>query len=416
MPLKKKVNVARRKPAVTKRVTVVKAKTKTKPRTKRYSYNSDMSRLGFGDIGASLGRSAGDFISRITGMGDYKVNSNTLVNAGGVPTFQSRVDGVEICHREFLTDIVGSTIFNNIAASINPGSQTLFPWLSTLAANFEEYDMRGLVFEFKPSSGSAISSASSALGVVIYATDYNVLTQPFTNKQIMESYEFSTSTVPFQPMIHPIECASRSNPIRTFYVRTANVPSGADARLYDMGTFQFATQGMQSSYVVGELWVSYHILLKKPRINPNTSNEYAHLTEFPRNGATAAAIFGSSGASLTSLSNLAGILASPTTPTTSIIIENPGYYLINLTFVGNSATSIITSACGSNITFGAVNCLRNTNNSISFFNSTSATWEQIVYVSLAGSGVANTITFTGPTGATSGTSDLFIIPMPTYIN
>ena len=43
------------------------------------------------------------------------------------------------------------------------------------------------------------------------------------------------------------------------------MPTGADQRLFDLGKFQIGTSGFQqTSQVIGELWVTYDVLLFKP--------------------------------------------------------------------------------------------------------------------------------------------------------
>jgi len=156
-----------------------------------------------GPAGGALGMQAGRLISQITGYGDYKVSQNTISNGNSVPTFRQGGDGMRVAHREFLSDVTGSIAFTLNSYAIQPGLNVTFPWLSAIAAQFEEYRMDGLCFEFRPSSGSAVSSMSSALGVVIMATNYHVLDATFATKQAMESYEYSTSTVPFMGLFIP---------------------------------------------------------------------------------------------------------------------------------------------------------------------------------------------------------------------
>lgn len=224
---------------------------------------------------SKLGRKAGDWLGKITGMGDYEVNDNTLLSNSGPPMFQSNLNGsIEICKREFITDISGSVDFmNGLQIPINPGLFSSFPFLSSLAANFEQYELLGMVFEFKSTSANALNSTNTALGTVIMATNYDTLDPIFVNKQQMEAYEFANSTAPSQSMLHPIECDPRLNALARQYVRTGAVPVGGDPRFYDLGLFQLATSGMQASSVIGELWVSYHVRLHKPKLpTPTASN------------------------------------------------------------------------------------------------------------------------------------------------
>ncbi len=297
----------------------------------------------FGSDFGKLGRRAGDWLGKITGMGDYEINNNTLMTNNGPPVFSSRPNGsIEICKREFLMDITGSTAFqNSVQIPINPGLFSSFPFLSALAANFEQYEMLGLIFEFKSTSANALNSTNTALGTVVLATNYDSLDPIFVNKQQMESYEFANSTAPSSSIIHPIECDPRLNALARMYVRTGAVPANGDARFYDLGLFQLATAGMQAASTIGELWVSYHVRLHKPKLPTPTDAEVlvysAALTPV-----TAVSAWGTATPTYNSLG------VSVITPT-QISIPVAGRYLF--IYTANAATSftrasLITTAGG----------------------------------------------------------------------
>jgi len=241
----------------------------------------------FGDFGAGLGRDAGNWISKIFGMGDYRIKKNSLMmyNAGP-PAFGS--GSTEIMHREYLQDISSSTGFSIQAFPINPGLEGTFPWLSVIAQNFECYELLGLVFEFKSTSATAVSSTNTALGTVILSTEYDSINPPFASKQEMEAHEFTVATAPSGNVLHAVECDPRSSVLPQLYLRSSVNPSGTDIRLYDMGTFYIATQGMQAVSTIGELWVSYHVRLLKPQLVYQPSQlGYAHIRS--TNGASGGA-------------------------------------------------------------------------------------------------------------------------------
>ncbi len=219
---------------------------------------------------AGYPKQAYNAISRIMGSGDYKIQKNVLLNSNQVPQFMNlksnSMNSVFVSHREYLFDFNSSTSFNSVRLPINPGIYYSFPWLSTLAANFEEYRFHGLIFQFHSTSASALNSTNTALGTIIMATQYDVLDDAFINKTGMENYQFATSCKPAEDMIHPVECAVRSNPLGQLYVRVGDVPSNSDQRMYDLGYFTLAAVGSQASANVGELWVSYVVELIKPKL------------------------------------------------------------------------------------------------------------------------------------------------------
>lgn len=221
-----------------------------------------------GAIGGAIGYGIQNLISTITGSGDYTVTSNSLMpGLYSPPELRNLRDrSVVVRHREYLTDISASSSFTIYSYPINPGLVTSFPWLSQVAEAFEEYYITGMIYEFKTLSADYTTASSAALGYVIMSTQYNVLNPVFPDKITMENYEFSNSRKPSETFIHPIECKKSVNPISELYVRTGAVPSGADARLYDLGMFQIATGGNTGSGVLGELWVTFEVVLCKPKL------------------------------------------------------------------------------------------------------------------------------------------------------
>jgi len=262
MPNKKK-SKSKQQPARQK-APKAKQRTKTKPQS---------------SIGARVGSHVGDMIEqgarglfrRITGIGDYKVARNTILSAGDPPVLNNGIRSNVIRHREFITDLTGSTAFAATTYAINPGNPTLFPWLAAIAQSYEQYVFHGIVFEFKSTSASALNNTNTALGTVIMATEYNVLGTPFTSKLSMENHEFTTSTRPSENMMHPIECDVTQTPTRVFYNRPNISLTNNDLRFVDMGNFCVATVGMQAASVIGEIWCTYEVELLKPALLPSVS-------------------------------------------------------------------------------------------------------------------------------------------------
>jgi hypothetical protein len=223
-------------------------------------------------IGSMLGAGVQTMLGKITGLGDYKVRSNTLLTGGMSPpeiANSSSRGAVVVRHREYINDITASSAFVVRTYPINPGIVSTFPWLAQVAANYEEYIIRGMIFEFKSTSSDAILAAggTQALGTVIMATQYDVYNPTFTDKVSMENYQFANSSKPSESFLHTIECQPKQTPVDELYVRTSlGVVTGADQRLYDFGSFNIATQGQQANAgILGELWCTYEIELYKPK-------------------------------------------------------------------------------------------------------------------------------------------------------
>lgn len=225
-----------------------------------------------GPVGAKIGSSLGDWGANLLGMGDYKVEENTLLSGNGVPSMHdSGTRSMRVKHREFLGDITGSTAFTTRSYTIQPGSSQSFPWLSRMAELFQSYRIHGMVYTFNSTSADALNSVNTALGTVIMSTQYNVSLPPFTSKAEMEQYEYTVAGRPSRNLTHIIECDPKLQVMDHLFCRSGTLPVGQDYQFYDWGTFQFATVGMQAAATIGELWVSYDIEFFKPRIQSGGS-------------------------------------------------------------------------------------------------------------------------------------------------
>jgi hypothetical protein len=411
------------------------AKTKRRVRSRSAPRKSYLSQLGSlvggslaGPPGAKFGGSAGSFLSHITGMGDYKIEGNSFLGKGivggssainAVPTFTQGSDGMDVCHSEFLGDVIASNLFSVTEYIVQPGLSTTFPWLWNIAANFQEYFMLGMVFHYKPSSGM-VTGTSPALGMIILATEYNVNAPSFTTKVQMETSQFCTSVVPFEPMTHPIECKRGANLLETLLVRGPVLPAGGTAQNYDMCRVSIAAQGMPSAagaYTCGELWVSYHVRLKKPiQLAVVQPTSYAHLMSRSLHSATAAAPLGLSGGVLSSTSNPLIATRDDVSPTTTFIMPTPGFYKIDVTYYTTNANGATppTLTLGTNVIVisscyaGSLDHF--TSEAISAYNGMISQF--VIVVAPASSARLNTVVLGGMINMTAADVDIYVTPYP----
>jgi hypothetical protein len=254
---------------------------KSSAKTTQGQVAGTLGRLAGGFLGnADLGGQAAEGLAKWFGYGDYSVAQNSLMGKGqvGLKFDDDGRRGIRITEREYLGDIVAgplsgaSTGFDLTSYPINPGDHNTFPWLSRVAEQFEQYKPNGIIFEYI-STSSEFNGTNQSLGVVVAATDYDVLDANYSSKVEMEASDYACSTKASENMMHGIECAPRERPDALFYVRTANqvIPAGDSKRFYDLGKFQIATKGMSSAGVVlGELWVSYDFTFYKKQLIPPT--------------------------------------------------------------------------------------------------------------------------------------------------
>lgn len=218
-----------------------------------------------------LGSMAGNAVSKIFGLGAYEMNQNTVYEdmiKTQVPVMHSSSESIVLRHREFITNIRTSAAFEISEFIINPGLVTTFPYLANIAQNFQEYEFRGLVFEYKSTSTMAItSSTNTSMGAIMMAAQYRADATSFVNKQQLLNEMWSADARPSDNFMLPIECKPDENPLRMQYVRGGPVPSGQDAKLYDLAKLTVASAGSQNENTVGELWATYEVVLKKPQLS-----------------------------------------------------------------------------------------------------------------------------------------------------
>jgi hypothetical protein len=283
-----------------KKQRVIVAKTKSTPQTKDNSQMTVLGKalrtlgglgggaigglLGMPATGSSIGSGLGASLSKWLGSGDYTVSSNSLVQkaASGVPMMHSTGQSVVIRHKEFVAQISGSQAFAiQQTLTLNPGLQGTFPWLSSIAASYQEYAIKGLVWHYVPTSGSAVNSTNPALGSVMIQTSYRSNDSPPLSKIELMNEFWANEVVPSESMAHPVECDPKENPFNIHYVRGASVPTGDNQLLYDLGVTYVATSGMPANgNVVGDLWVTYEIEFKKPVVASNVTGTGIYAAQF----------------------------------------------------------------------------------------------------------------------------------------
>lgn len=223
--------------------------------------------FGLGDLGKTVGQGA----ASLFGFGDYHVVSNSLMKSVDhslaiVPKFGANGNnGVRVREREYLGDVVSgaANTFTNLSYPITPGSTLTFPWLSTVANQFDQWEPNGIVFEFVATS-SDFNGSAQGLGTVIMATDYDVLDAPYPNKISMGNSDYSSSCKPSANQMHGVECDPKQRPYTLLYNCPVTRPIANNNTL---GNFQIATAGVSAAKVtLGELWVSYDITFYKKQL------------------------------------------------------------------------------------------------------------------------------------------------------
>jgi hypothetical protein len=316
-----------------------------------------------GAFGApTVGADAGAYFSKLLGMGSYKVNSNSIMRSSEqAPQFGNTEGAIVIEHSEFVTDVLSNQKFTSQTFALDPTNRITFPYLALVAQNFEQFSFQGLVFTYKPTSGSAIASTNNSLGTVILATEYDVSKDIFASKTEMEAYEFATSCVPSSGMLHPVECAPAKDILRARYINNTRLEPGdyapgfgsVENNLSNLGRTQLSVVGMQANNItVGELWVSYKIRLSKPRIpGPSNYQGFYHAASKGANLVNGGGMFGATGSYYVTNDSLG---------TTPVVIADPNKLSIYGLATGNVIQiNYVCKAGGGTFAFGGVGSLVN---------------------------------------------------------
>lgn len=235
-----------------------------------------------GDTGAAIGEKIGGlahYVGKLFGSGEYRIGPapkfNSLFKGSMKPSALSFGDRyVRMSHREYIGDVVTSSTageFNLTKFEINPGMAGSFPYLATIARNFQMYRFRGLVFQYVSTSGDALNSTNSALGTVNMVPEYNVLSAAPRSKVEMLNTSGAISGKPSDSLLCGVECDTKKGNNGQFFVRAFDRSANAarDIRLADICNLYVATYGMQGTSVnVGQLYVTYDIDLLMPVTEP----------------------------------------------------------------------------------------------------------------------------------------------------
>jgi len=159
--------------------------------------------------------------------------------------------------------VAGQPNFNNKAYPINPGQSALFPWLSTIAKQFEKYQFEKLTFVYKKEVSEYATAGQT--GKVIMSVDFDAADPPPGTKQQMEDTIPHADAMPCQSFSLPLaprDLAPTATDAK--FVRVGGLPGATDIKTYDVGNLNVATQGITSNSEVGELHVVYRVRLMKP--------------------------------------------------------------------------------------------------------------------------------------------------------
>nr|UHS72250.1 MAG: putative coat protein [Tombusviridae sp.] len=228
------------------------------------------------------------------------------VRASNRPKFGSSERGIIVKHSEMIGSLIssGTTLTYGVTEFvINPGKSSTFPWLSTIAGNFDKYRMHKLKVHLVSSQPT---STAGRIGVGI---DYDSTDAPPADR------------VEFFNLTHHAECAAWDSIVFDVPLQPTekfvNSHTTTDSKLIDMGQIiVMSDQIVATSAILADIIVEYHVELIEP--------QQAVLSTMTLTGANPASF-----SALTVTGPVVGTLI-PTTSTTVLEMSLPaGTYLVS---------------------------------------------------------------------------------------
>jgi len=190
-------------------------------------------------------------------------------NRGGKSGFGNKKQ-ITISEVEYIQEINSNNSSTNFFMSatlpVNPGQASTFPWLSTIAANYQKYQFKFLEFFYQPEV-TQYAPNNANIGKVILAAEYNSSLGAPNNKEDMEDIYPNANDMPYENIrlkLDPSECHRNSD---AKFIRTAGLPGGSDIKTYDCANVYIAAQGQNiATTILGELHVRYTVILSDPII------------------------------------------------------------------------------------------------------------------------------------------------------
>ena len=130
-----------------------------------------------------------------------------------------------ITHTEYIGEVYGNGLidpgdsssapipFESNKLILNPGMEKTFPWLSQIAANYQEYELEQLVFKFTPQLAE-VSSNNGLVGQVLIVTQYKPQAAPFKNMDDVMHYNHYSKGKTTEDITYGVECDERKLPLQ----------------------------------------------------------------------------------------------------------------------------------------------------------------------------------------------------------
>ena len=258
-------------------------------------YGADaLSALTFADPELAPFAAGAQAVSKYIGRGMYSggaTKKNGLISgsASTMPRMRNLNDEtgtLVVSHRERLSDVFApaDSGFHQDVFTVSPGIEKTFPWLSQIAANYEEYELMQCVFEYDGHSLVGINDTLEVQGSLCMATQMNVKDKAFRDRHEMERFPHASKCAQHGSMAHGVECDPRKiTGDGHRYIRMGGLAKDEDPRDFDHAKFtlgQYNTPTELFGKEIGQLFVFYTVKLIKPKISSGRGDAISTFRSF----------------------------------------------------------------------------------------------------------------------------------------
>lgn len=161
---------------------------------------------------------------------------------------------------DLIIPVYGNTTFGCNAYPINGGLASMFPWAANDGRRFEKYRLKALEYRYVAAISEYNTNAPGNVGMAI---DFDSLDSVPTTMVAHQQNRVKSFCAPYDSArrlpvlggnilrVPAADLARRG----WLYNRTGSVPSGADAKTYDLGSLLVAVTGSASTDLIGNIFV-----------------------------------------------------------------------------------------------------------------------------------------------------------------
>lgn len=193
-------------------------------------------------------------------------------NIANKPQYKTSKTGVVISHSELITGLfVGAgapTAYNAVKLVINPGKFSTFPWLATIATNYDKYVFRKLRFIYMPLVATSVSGRAGL------AYDYDSSDAVPGNRADFFSMTKHSEAAIWAPI-------SLDVPLDNVE-RFTNTHTLTDSKLIDVGSIIYMSDASSATAgsVVGDVLCEYEVELRRPQSSAYVTQSLSFTTGY----------------------------------------------------------------------------------------------------------------------------------------